>query len=76
MIDVRVRKDHHVDLARAETETAVAGVRFFASSLKEAAVQQHTRSRGVNDVPRAGYFSTDRADELNSHAVLSSFGHL
>ena len=74
MVDVRVREHDDVDVFRSEAEIAIAVDGFGAPSLKQAAVEEHSRFFGVHDVAGASHIAADGSYELNLHAKLSSCG--
>jgi hypothetical protein len=68
MIDMRVGDRHRVDLRRIEAELVTVVPLVFIAPLKHAALDQHRRAIGLEEIARAGHLA-GRAEKLQLHKV-------
>lgn len=66
MIDVRVRQQHELDVARIERPGLEVALARFAPALVHAAVHQEAHTVALDEKARARHF-LGRTDEADSH---------
>ena len=66
MIDVRVRKDHRVDLVHGERDTLVFLPHIRSPSLEQAEIEKDRLAEHANDVTGTGHFACGTV-ELDFH---------